>query len=76
MTFIRFPIYMCVSVPEAEDSIEGYYEAWPFGMCKKFVRVADQRDPMEHLANMPWVCASCSALIHPIFASFIAEFRN
>ena len=54
--FDRFPVYMCVSVPDAENSIEGYYEAWPFGMCKKFVRVSDNPDPIHHLDNnMPWV---------------------
>ena len=46
---------MCVEVPKAEDSIEGYYEAWPFGMCKVFVRVSDNRDPLEHVTSMPWV---------------------
>lgn len=56
--FTRFPVYMCVSVPEAEDSIEGYYEAVPFGMCKKFVRVSDNIDPIEHLATAPWVSKS------------------
>ena len=51
----RFPIYMCLEVPKAEDSIEGYYEAWPFGMCKVFVRVSDNRDPLEHVTSVPWV---------------------
>jgi len=51
----RFPVYMCVSVPEAENSIEGVYEAWPFGMCKKFVKVADNLDPIEHLASAPFI---------------------
>ena len=51
----RYPVYMCVAVPEAENSIAGHYEAWPFGMCQKFIRVSDNVDPLEYVTTMPVV---------------------
>ena len=51
----RYPIYVCVDVPKIEDSIEGYYEALPYGMCKVFVRVSENRDPLEHITSIPFV---------------------
>ena len=54
-TVYRYPIYVCVDVPKIEDSIEGYYEALPFGMCKVFVRVSDNIDPLEHVTSIPLV---------------------
>ena len=51
----KFPVYMCVSVPADEDSIEGHYEAWPFGMCKKFVDLSTNPDPLKHVDTIPKV---------------------
>ncbi|XP_063677278.1 protein O-mannosyl-transferase TMEM260-like isoform X2 [Bolinopsis microptera] len=49
----KYPVYMCVAVPEAENSIAGHYEGWPFGMCQKFIRVSDNVDPLEYVTTIP-----------------------
>ena len=48
-------MFVCRQLHSLEDSLEGVYEAWPYGGCLKIVRAAAEEDIFAHLEQTPQV---------------------